>query len=156
MGVLGFCNRFLRLQILPKYKIRYSYYMHRQGKVVVVMWWSVIHRAVWLCELSPWLVWKLQPWIAKLGLLKLSLLVLGFFFLFLLCLFILKQVTSLSGYLKYCHKALPTLVFLPGLAWLYDADRRLHYCSGQGSEHRHAGGEYGNAQHPYPPRARAC
>lgn len=74
----------------------------------------------------------------------------GLFFFFAPPLFLLKQVTSLLGYLKYCHKALPTLVFLPGLTWLYDADRRLHHCSGQGSEHRHAGGEYGNAQCPVP------
>lgn len=62
--------------------------------------------------------------------------------------FFLKQVISLhfSGYLEYCHKALPTLVFLPGLAWLYDADRRLHHSSSQSAEHRPAGGEHGNAQ----------
>lgn len=103
-------------------------------------------------EISPWWVELVNCKVKSSKTLTFGF---GLFFFFA-CLSLLKQVTSLSGYLKYCHKALPTLVFLPGLTWLYNADRRLHYRSSQGSEHRHAGGEYGNARCPCPLRAHAC
>lgn len=61
------------------------------------------------------------------------------------CLFsVLKQVPSLPGYLEHRHKALPTVVFLPGLARLHAADRRLHHGGSQGAEQRRARGERAN------------
>lgn len=115
--------------------------MYMQKKAAVVM-----RQGVWLWETS--LRWVGNWWITKLNPLKLSCCFGGFLFFFFI--FLLKQVTYLhfTGYLEHCHKALPTLVFLLGPTWLYDADRRLHYSSSQSAECRHAGGEYGNALCP--------
>lgn len=50
---------------------------------------------------------------------------------------------SLAGHPEHGHKALPTVVLLPGAAWLHDADRGLPGGGGARAEHGHAGGERG-------------
>lgn len=50
---------------------------------------------------------------------------------------------SLAGHPEHGDKALPSVVLLPGAAWLHDADRGLPGGGGARAERGHAGGERG-------------
>lgn len=54
-----------------------------------------------------------------------------------------SQIPSLAGYPEHRYKALPTMVLLPGAAWLHDADWGLPRGGSARAERGCAGGERG-------------